>query len=147
MRWIAEASGYSDSERWWDQMIEQRRDSTESFKAIMELMSALREEVTKLDESPADPREDLREAYMRQSIRAAEREGFERIAVVCGAWHAPVLQTMPPAKVDAALLKGLAKVKVSATWVPWTMGRSDLLERLRRGNRIAGLLPASVVCA
>ena len=123
LRWIAEASGYSDSERWWDQTIEQRRDSTESFKAIMELMSALREEVTKLDESTSDRREDLREAYMRQSIRAAEREGFERIAVVCGAWHAPVLQTMPAAKVDAALLKGLAKVKVSATWVPWTMGR------------------------
>ena len=121
LRWVAEASGYSDSERWWDHMIEQRRDSTESFKAIMELMSALREEVAKLD--VPEPREDLREAYMRQSIRAAEREGFERIAVVCGAWHAPVLQTMPAAKTDAALLKGLAKVKVSATWVPWTMGR------------------------
>lgn len=123
LRWIAEASGYSDSERWWDHMIEQRRDSTESFKAIMELMSALREEVGKLDDSHAEPREALREAYMRQSIRAAEREGFERIAVVCGAWHAPVLQTMPAAKADTALLKGLAKVKVSATWVPWTMGR------------------------
>ena len=42
---------------------------------------------------------------------------------MAGAWHAPVLQTMPPAKTDTALLKGLAKVKVSATWVPWTMGR------------------------
>jgi hypothetical protein len=124
LRWIAEASGYSDSERWWEHMIEQRRDSTESFKAIMELMSALREEVGKLDDEPStDRREELREAYMRQSIRAAEREGFERIAVVCGAWHAPVLQAMPPAKVDAALLKGLARVKVSATWVPWSMGR------------------------
>jgi hypothetical protein len=122
LRWIAEASGYGDSERWWDQMIEQRRDSTELFKAIMELMSALREEVTK-SEAPPERREDLREAYMRQSIRAAEREGFERIAVICGAWHAPVLETMPAAKVDTALLKGLPKVKVSATWVPWTMGR------------------------
>jgi uncharacterized protein DUF5682 len=123
LRWIAEAAGYSDSERWWDQMIEQRRDSTEWFKAIMELMSVLREEVGKVEDLPAEPREELREAYMRQSIRAAEREGFERIAVVCGAWHAPVLETMPPAKTDTALLKGLAKVKVSATWVPWTMGR------------------------
>jgi len=121
LRWIAEASGYSDSERWWEHMIEQRRDSTESFNAIIELMSALREEVAKLD--APEPREELREAYMRQNIRAAEREGFERIAVVCGAWHAPVLQTMPAAKADAALLKGLAKVKVSATWVPWTMSR------------------------
>ena len=124
LRWIAEASGYGDSERWWDHMIEHRRDSTESFNAILELMSALREEVGKLaGELSIDRREALREAYMRQSIRAAEREGFERIAVVCGAWHAAVLQTMPPAKADTALLKGLAKVKVSATWVPWTMGR------------------------
>jgi hypothetical protein len=123
LRWLAEAAGYSDSERWWDQMIEHRRDSTEWFQAIMELMSALREEIAKVDDSPADPREDRREAFMRQSIRAAEREGFERIAVVCGAWHAPVLQTMPAAKTDTALLKGLAKVKVSATWVPWTNGR------------------------
>ena len=123
LRWVAEASGYSDSERWWDHVIEHRRDGTESFKAIMELMSALREEVAKLEDQKPEPREDLREGYMRQSIRAAEREGFERIAVVCGAWHAPVLQTMPPAKADTALLKGLAKVKVSATWVPWTMGR------------------------
>lgn len=123
LRWVAEASGYSDSERWWDHVIEHRRDGTESFKAIMELMSALREEVAKLEDQKPEPREDLREAYMRRSIRAAEREGFERIAVVCGAWHAPVLQTMPPAKADTALLKGLAKVKVSATWVPWTMGR------------------------
>jgi hypothetical protein len=114
--WIAKASGYSDSERWWDQVIEQRRDSAESFRAILELMSALREE-------GVDPRDELREAYMRQSIRTASREGFESIAVVCGAWHAPALHTMPPAKADAALLKGLAKVKVSATWVPWTMGR------------------------
>lgn len=123
LRWIAEAAGAGDSERWWDQMIEQRRDSTESFQAIMELMSALREEVEKFAESTRDPREDLREAFMRQSIRAAQREGFERIAVVCGAWHAPVLQTMPKTKLDATLLKGLAKVKTSATWVPWTMGR------------------------
>ncbi|MBV9470435.1 MAG: hypothetical protein JOZ57_14450, partial [Abitibacteriaceae bacterium] len=50
-------------------------------------------------------------------------EGFERIAVVCGAWHAPVLADMPPAKEDAALLKNLPKTKVQATWVPWTYGR------------------------
>src|SRR5919106_3768798 len=60
---------------------------------------------------------------MRQQIRAAERERFKRIAVVCGAWHAPALATMPAAKEDAALLKGTPKAKVAATWVPWTYGR------------------------
>jgi hypothetical protein len=68
-------------------------------------------------------RENQREAHMRQTIRQAESEGFKRIAVVCGAWHAPVLKSMPPSEEDAALLKGLAKTKVIATWVPWTFGR------------------------
>jgi hypothetical protein len=70
-----------------------------------------------------DPLEQKREAHMRQMIRAAEKDGFERIAVVCGAWHAPALAQLPAAKQDAAVLKGLPKVKVQAAWVPWTHGR------------------------
>src|SRR5581483_11531035 len=65
----------------------------------------------------------LREAAMRQEIRSTQRQGFQRIAVVCGAWHGPALTDMPPAKEDTAILKGLPKVKVQATWVPWTHGR------------------------
>ncbi len=128
LQWLAQAAGYSDGERWWEHIVEQRRDSTDMFVAVIEAMTALREaqvEVNRVDQQTS--REALlearREAYMRQTIRAAEREGFARIAVVCGAWHAPVLSKMPPAKGDAALLKDLAKVKTSATWVPWTNGR------------------------
>jgi hypothetical protein len=52
------------------------------------------------------------------------REGFERIAVVCGAWHVPALaEPLPPATHDARVLKGLPKRKVACTWVPWTHGR------------------------
>jgi hypothetical protein len=43
--------------------------------------------------------------------------------VVCGAWHAPALSQIPAAKEDNALLKGLPKQKVEATWIPWTHGR------------------------
>jgi hypothetical protein len=67
--------------------------------------------------------EQLREAYMRKIIRQAKREGFQRIAVICGAWHTPALATMPSAKSDNDLLKGLPKIKTEATWVPWTYGR------------------------
>ena len=31
-------------------------------------------------------------------LRAAQKEGYERIAVVCGAWHAPALAKPPPAR-------------------------------------------------
>ena len=59
---------------------------------------------------------------MRQSIRAALKQGAENIAVVCGAWHAPALQELGPAAPDQRTLRGLPKVKVAATWVPWTYG-------------------------
>jgi hypothetical protein len=116
---LAQAAGYSDGERWWEYMVEHRRDGADLFSGIRDAMSALRED---LPPHP-DPREALREAHMRQTIRAAQREGFQSIAVICGAWHAPALSTMPPAAQDAALLKGLPKGKVKATWVPWTYGR------------------------
>lgn len=116
---LANAAGYSDSERWWEHMVEHRRDSQDLFAAILEAMTALRKDLPPEN----DKSEMQREAFMRQTIRAAERQGYQRIAVVCGAWHAPALADMPAAKEDAALLKALPKIKVEATWVPWTYGR------------------------
>lgn len=125
LRWLAEAAGYSDGERWWEHMVEQRRDGADLFGGIAEAMGALRKELPAPDDGFEARREVLREAHMRTAIRAGIAENFKRIAVVCGAWHAPVLvpEAMPPAKDDAALLKGLAKVKIQTTWIPWTYGR------------------------
>src|SRR5713226_9762812 len=81
-------------------------------------MTALRSDTT-----PKNEEEAQREAHMRQTISAAQKEGFERIAVVCGAWHAPVLAHLSDAKADAALLSGLKRIKVEATWIPWTNSR------------------------
>jgi hypothetical protein len=123
---LAEAAGYSDSELWWEHQVEQRRDGAGLFDALREAMAALREGAP----IAAGGVEEKREAFMRQMIRAALKEGFERVAVVCGAWHAPALDVsgegVPAAKDDAAALKGLPKVKVKATWVPWTNGRLTL---------------------
>jgi hypothetical protein len=116
---LAEAAGYADSERWWEKLVEQRKDSTNLFTAILEAMTALRDTLPPVD----DPIEARREAHMRKMIRAAEREGHQNIAVICGAWHGPALATMPPEKSDNELLKGLPKLKVEATWVPWTYSR------------------------
>ncbi|GMU20085.1 MAG: hypothetical protein AMXMBFR13_01860 [Phycisphaerae bacterium] len=115
---LAEAAGYTDRELWWEHQIEQRVDATDMFQAVLEAMSAVR--------ATADPpagREALREAHMRQCVRTAIKEKFERIVVVCGAWHAPVLAELGPAKADADLLRGLPKTKVAATWIPWTNSR------------------------
>ncbi|MYR33151.1 hypothetical protein GTW20_12975 [Nocardiopsis alba] len=118
---LAAAAGYDDAERWWDDVVEQRGDGEPSpFPAIADAMAAVRAEA-----GPATGREARREAHMRQTLRAALRQGHERIAVVCGAWHAPALRDLADYKVkdDVALLKGLPKVKTAATWVPWTHGR------------------------
>ncbi len=121
LRWVAEAAGYGDGERWWEHLVEQRQDSRELFQAILELMTALRTEADA--QSPPDQREQQREAAMRTQLRAARKEGRERIAVVCGAWHAPALANPPLAREDIARLKGLPKRKLAATWTPWTHGR------------------------
>lgn len=124
---LAQAAGYSDGERWWEHLVEQRQDSTELFAAILEAMTVLRSHVEAHPQAsaaiPESSLEPLREAYMRKTIREAEKQGYQKIAIVCGAWHAPALVNLPPAKEDTALLKGLPKVKVEATWVPWTHGR------------------------
>lgn len=119
LKLLAEAAGFNDSESWWEQMVEYRRDTADLFEGITEAMATLRTELP----LPEDSENDLREAYMRQCIRAAVRDGFQKIAVVCGAWHAPALVKLPSAKEDTAKLKGLPKLKVAATWVPWTYER------------------------
>lgn len=115
---LARAAGYDDRELWWEQQVEQRHDAGGLFDAVLEAMQALREA-----SGPMPPEEQRREAFMRQTIRQAQRDGFERIAVVCGAWHAPVLHTMPREADDRAALRGLKKIKTAAAWIPWTYSR------------------------
>ncbi len=121
---LARTAGYEDGERWWEHLVEHRRENVEDvFDAVYEAMLALRDEAGEVEEGT----EALREAHMRKTIRAAQKEGFERIAVVCGAWHAPALVEgtahYMPSKHDNALLKGLPKGKIEATWIPWTHSR------------------------
>ncbi|AZI64533.1 hypothetical protein EHW12_27585 [Rhodococcus sp. NJ-530] len=114
---LAAAAGFDDTERWWDSVIESS-SGADSFDAITEAMEALRETV------PIDEEAAHREAYMRQVLRKTLKDGAERVAVVCGAWHAPALGgALGPAAPDARILKGMSKVKTSLTWVPWTHSR------------------------
>ncbi|MFD5174461.1 DUF5682 family protein [Nocardia sp. NPDC058379] len=148
---LASAAGYDDAERWWDSVVESVPDSA-AFDAITEAMSALRDDSpppapatvespdvlspgsgAPLPAGPEDPafaplvvdQHTLRrEAYMRQVMRQTLKDGAKRLAVVCGAWHAPALDgALGPAAPDARLLKGLPKIKTALTWVPWTHSR------------------------
>ncbi|MFC8262592.1 DUF5682 family protein [Streptomyces sp. NPDC057291] len=122
---LAEAAGYDDPERWWEDVVEHRApdarlvDPRAPFAALGEAMTALRE----VYGDGGHPRDAVREAYMRIQLRAARKEFGDDVVVVCGAWHVPALGARTTVTADRALLKGLPKVKTELTWVPWTHRR------------------------
>lgn len=142
IRDLASAAGDADPERWWEDVIEHRGDEpgdlvnyyrpdvgnrsreqgrggqSDTFAAVAEAMTAARAGFV------PSRRESQREAHMRRAIRKAIRDEHETIVVVCGAWHVPALDLDGrTATADARELRGLAKVKVAAAWVPWTHRR------------------------
>ncbi|GAA2505138.1 DUF5682 family protein [Streptomyces thermolineatus] len=127
---LARAAGHDDPERWWEDVVEHRLDhdgdALAPFAALAEAMAALRERSGDGGDGGhggTGPRSDaVREAHMRLRIRDARR-AYDRVAVVCGAWHVPALADRVPVGADRQLLKGLPKVKVGMTWVPWTHRR------------------------
>ncbi|MFK7934235.1 MAG: DUF5682 family protein [Saprospiraceae bacterium] len=128
---MAKLAGYEDSERWWEVTFEQNENDTEIFTVIADLMALLRAE-TKHTESKQTL---MREAYMRKHLRKAIKEKFEKIAIVCGAWHVPPLQNYLQYKqsADNVLLRGIKKTKTRATWIPWTYERLSFKSGYRAG--------------
>ncbi len=120
---LAQAGGYDDPERWWEDVVEGRLDGSSPFPLIVQAMTELRQLVGPRRGRHAEE-ETRREAYMRQTVRAALKQGRRRVAVVCGAWHAPVLTApLPPAAADTRILRGTPKRKTVLTWIPWTHQR------------------------
>jgi hypothetical protein len=129
---LAEAAGYDDPERWWEDAVEHRgggqgdgrasygADPYEPFAALGDAMAELRA----VHGEGGHQRDLVREAHMRLRLREACREfGDAATAVVCGAWHVPALTEATTVTADRRALKGLPKVKAEATWVPWTHRR------------------------
>ncbi|WP_236052918.1 DUF5682 family protein [Streptomyces musisoli] len=120
---LAEAAGYDDPERWWEDVVEHRgpgaRDPFAPFAAVAEAMGALRERYG----AGGRPRDLVREAHMRLRLREARKEFGSALAVVCGAWHVPALREKTTVTADRALLRGLPRIKTDLTWVPWTHRR------------------------
>ena len=121
LRTLAELAGYTDSERWWEVTFEQTDNPNAVFDIILEMITALRKDLNRSETTETL----LREAYMRQTIRKTLKTDAQRIAVVCGAWHAPVLANIAQFKEknDNDLLKKLPKVTTEATWMAWSYER------------------------
>lgn len=121
LAYIAKLAGYNDAERWWEVTFERSHEELQLFSEIQELMTSLRGGQQGI-ENPLNLR---REAYMRKILKKTIKEGFQNIAVVCGAWHVPALLNLNKykAKQDNVLIKVTKKVKTRATWIPWTYER------------------------
>lgn len=119
--YMAKLAGYSDRERWWEATFEQVANDQDVFSTITDLIRTLRN-----DSGRKESDENLRrEAYMRKVLRTVIKGDYERVAVVCGAWHAPALVDIAKYKVttDNGLLKGISKKKIKTTWIPWSYNR------------------------
>jgi hypothetical protein len=121
---LAEAAGYDDPERWWEDVVEHQRPDARDLASALAPFEAIATAMAAVRGSTVDStREQRREAAMRTALRTASKQ-YVRVVVVCGAWHVPALTApLPSATSDAALLRGLPKTKVNMTWVPWTHGR------------------------
>jgi hypothetical protein len=142
---LAGAAGHDDPETWWEDAVELRRERggevLDVFAAVAEAMAEIRRTM------PIGEFDLIREAHMRTVLRARIAEGYQRIAVVCGAYHVPALSIAAeddpaattsaktksgtrkggPAAADRALLARIPKPTkanaVALTWVPWTYTR------------------------
>jgi hypothetical protein len=125
---LASAAGFEDGETFWNGLIEQHGTSGQEAVSVFEsIETAMTEARAQEGLSPQSPDEVLRnnqrEAFMRTNMRAALKEVEGNIAVVTGAWHVSGLRQATKPADDRALVKDLPRLKVEATWVPWTDSR------------------------
>lgn len=125
---LASAAGFEDGETFWNGLIEQHAtNGQEAVSVFVSIETAMTEARAQEGLNPQSPdellRNDQREAFMRGNIRAAMKEVEGNIAIVTGAWHVSGLRQATKPADDRALIKDLPRLKVEATWVPWTDSR------------------------
>lgn len=136
---FAARAGEPDYDTFWERRFEHSRARDSYRLAALELGRGLRA----LDEERPDGDhrgrwvEDLvREAYMRRRLREAVARGHapERIAVVVGAYHAPVIDLERPALSDAELAS-LPRVETKLTLMPYSYLRLSSRAGYGAGNQ------------
>lgn len=125
---LAEVAGYGDGETFWNGLIEQGGGG----QSPLEIFAAIEAAMTEARQHQADAggmseaerlREERREAFMRGHIRDALKQHEGDVAAVVGAWHVGGLRAETTVAEDRAVVKDLPRIKVEATWAPWSDGR------------------------
>jgi hypothetical protein len=122
---LAEAAGIDDGEAFWNALIEESGgagDPIATFAAIDAAMTEARARA-EADGEAAPLRDIRREAFMRLNIRQALKDHHGVIAAIVGAWHVSALSAKVALSDDRAIIRDLPRVKVAATWAPWTDSR------------------------
>lgn len=117
--YLARRQGYKDTERWWNSYFEHWTDHRQLFGVIQDLMVELRKMSKGLD----DEETLIREQHMRTVIRDTLRLDVTKVAVVCGAWHGPVLTLDMVQKKQTEKIKKLKSVNTKCTLIPWSYER------------------------
>lgn len=107
---LADVAGFEDVEQWWDHFLENTNDDTAVFEHISKLMHELRIDAVHTEETK------LRENYMKDQIKKAFAEDFDRIAVICGAYHVPELENYSA----STKISKPKMIKTKAAWIPWS---------------------------
>ncbi|MFD0711453.1 DUF5682 family protein [Paenibacillus sp. GCM10027626] len=136
---IAELAGEHDYEMYWERHYEHNL-SRDAYRQAILSSSAQMREWTEEEEWITDRKEyaynALRELYMLSQIEAAIAAGHapERIVVVCGAYHASALATLPAGMTDAEFA-ALPKRNTKLTLMPYSYYRLSSMSGYGAGNR------------
>lgn len=125
---LAEMGGYSDGESFWNALIEQGGAGQDPLSVFAAIEAAMTEARAHHGENVIvgndNARRDLRrEAFMRTHIRDALKKTEGPVAAVVGAWHVGGLRAETTVADDKAIMRELPRIKVDATWAPWSDSR------------------------
>jgi hypothetical protein len=139
---IAELAGEPDHDTWWERQFEHLTEPDSYRQALLEFGRQLRD----IEPVPAqlggpvrrhfrEVRQKetlLREAFMRRQIRAATADA-DRAVVVCGAFHAPVLNAEEAPMSDADV-EALPRAECVLTLMPYSYLRLSAQSGYGAGN-------------
>lgn len=114
--YLANQAGFSDAEHWWESSFEQWTDHDQLFDVIQLMMGELRNQSGGLDDAETL----YREIHMRSVIKSLIQKKYKKLAVICGAWHGPVLTLEFLHQTTKEKLPPLKTIKTQSCIIPWT---------------------------
>ena len=128
---IARLAGDPDHETWWERHFEHTNDAEAYAGQALEFGRGLRE----IRALPEEDENLIREAFMRRRIREVLAAGHApaKILVVCGAFHAPALNSALPAMSDEEVAT-LPRAEISLTLMPYSYYRLSAQSGYGAGN-------------